>query len=362
MRPELPTRRQEAWRWADLRHAEALATVPAPANDGLPDLDRYRIARADREVVLSGGHPVSGESAGPAVDGKAPAHPLADFAAAVARAGLDLAVARDSDGGTVGFLHLGTEGAAHSASRIILEPGARLTLLETLSGTGHDHWLNHRIDVTVGEGAAFTRVLLVPNAEGLVSERLFARVGRAARLVAVTLAVSRAALRTEVSVALEGKGAEARADAALLGEGGAALDAATRIVHEVPQTASTQTFRLVAAGQAQVSIAGGVTVARHAQKSDAAQSLRALVLARTAAANLKPELEILADDVTCAHGCAVGELDRAALFYLMSRGLARPAARALLAEAFLGEVFAALPEALSEPLARRARAFLERAA
>jgi Fe-S cluster assembly protein SufD len=358
----LPGRRDEAWRWADLRHAERLAGVPAPANDGLPDLDRYRIAPATEELLLTGGHVAAGQGDAPEIDRSAPAHPLADFAGAVAKAGLVRRVAAGTDGGTVAFLNLGTEGAAHSASRIVLAKGARLILLETLSGTGHDHWLNHRLDVELGEGASLIRLLLVPNAEGLVSERLFARLGRDARLTSVALAVSRAALRTEAHVALEGAGAWATVDGVLLGEGGAALDAATRLVHAVPHTSSSQTFCLIAADMAQVSIAAGVTVERQAQKTDAAQSLRALVLKRTAAANLKPELEILADDVKCAHGCAVGELDRAGLFYLMSRGLPRAQAQALLAEAFLAAAFAALPETLAEPLHARARAFLERVA
>jgi Fe-S cluster assembly protein SufD len=84
-------------------------------------------------------------------------------------------------------------------------------------------------------------------------------------------------------------------------------------------------------------VAGGVAVARQAQRTDAEQSLRALVLNRTAAANLKPELEILADDVKCAHGCTVGALDRAALFYLESRGVPKAEAEALLTRAFVAD-------------------------
>ncbi|MEP7006703.1 MAG: SufD family Fe-S cluster assembly protein, partial [Sphingomonas bacterium] len=80
-------------------------------------------------------------------------------------------------------------------------------------------------------------------------------------------------------------------------------------------------------------------VARDAQKTDASQSVKAMLLTRTATANAKPELEIYADDVKCAHGATVGELDAMALFYLASRGIAPAEAKALLLRAFIGSVF-----------------------
>jgi Fe-S cluster assembly protein SufD len=355
----LPTAREEAWRWADLRHAEHLRAVPAPANDALPDLEALRLAPQADLALLLGGRDIRGEGLAAGSDRGHGPHPLADFAAAVATSGLVRTIPAGSDGGIIEFVHLGTSGAAHSASAITLAAGARLILIETLTDTGADHWLNHRLDLTLGEGAEFIRILHVPNAHGLVSERLAARLGPAARLTAITLAASPSSLRTETHVALDGAGAYASVDGVLLGAGAAALDAVTRLAHAVPGTASRQTFRLVATDTAQVSIAGGVAVARHAQKTDAEQSLKALVLKRTAAANLKPELEIFADDVRCAHGCSVGELDRSGLFYLMSRGLSRPEAESLLTEAFLAAALERAPAALRDPLEARVRRWLE---
>ena len=92
-------------------------------------------------------------------------------------------------------------------------------------------------------------------------------------------------------------------------------------------------------GGATGSYLGKVAVARHAQKTDASQSVKAMLLTRTATANAKPELEIYADDVKCAHGATVGELDANALFYLMSRGIAPAAAKALLLRGFIAGVF-----------------------
>jgi Fe-S cluster assembly protein SufD len=355
----IPTPREEAWRWADLRHAEAFRDVPAPANDALPDLAGLRLAPESPFAFLSGGRPIIGDGLTPAPDRSHGPHALADFAAAIATAGLVRTIPAGQDGGIIEFLHLGTAGAAHSASRLTLEAGARLTLIETLTDSGADHWLNHRLDVTLGEGAALTRILHIPNAHGLVSERLAARLGAHARLTAITLAASPSSVRTETHAVLEGAGAEAHVDGVLLGAGAAALDALTRLHHAVPGTASRQTFRLVATDTAQVSISGGVAVARAAQKTDAEQSLKALVLKRTAAANLKPELEIYADDVRCAHGCAVGELDRAARFYLMSRGLPAPEAEALLTQAFLAAALERAPAPFQEALEARVRQWLE---
>ena len=98
-------------------------------------------------------------------------------------------------------------------------------------------------------------------------------------------------------------------------------------------------IRSVLANHATGTYLGKVAVARGAHGSDAAQSVRAMLLDRTATANAKPELEIYADDVKCAHGCAVGELDAGALFYLASRGLPPATARKLMLHAFIAEAF-----------------------
>src|SRR3546814_15960542 len=100
---------------------------------------------------------------------------------------------------------------------------------------------------------------------------------------------------------------------------------------------SRQLWRSVADDRATCSVAARVEVARDAQKTDGEQSLKGLLLARTATVNAKPELEIFADDVKCAHGATVGELDKAALFYLASRGVPPEEAKALLPRAFIAD-------------------------
>ncbi|MFN7177426.1 MAG: SufD family Fe-S cluster assembly protein, partial [Thermaurantiacus sp.] len=214
------------------------------------------------------------------------------------------------------------------------------------------HWSNIRLDARLAEGAQLVRVLRITTAHGLASTRAHVALGPAARLTDIAFVASPAAVRTETHVSLEGEGAHAEVNGVLLATGSAALDSVTRLNHVVPNTSSRQTWRLVATETGQAAIAGGVAVARHAQKTDAEQSLRGLLLKRTAAVNLKPELEIFADDVSCAHGCTVGEIDPMQRFYLESRGLPRSRAQALLMQAFAAQALEPLGDPrLHEPLA-----------
>lgn len=124
-----------------------------------------------------------------------------------------------------------------------------------------------------------------------------------------------------------------------VGAGSATLEIITTVRHVEPKATSNQVVRSVLGGTATGSYLGKVAVSRDAQKTDSVQSVKAMLLTRTATANAKPELEIYADDVKCAHGATVGELDKTALFYLAARGLPPAKAQTLLLQAFVAEVF-----------------------
>jgi Fe-S cluster assembly protein SufD len=109
------------------------------------------------------------------------------------------------------------------------------------------------------------------------------------------------------------------------------------VTHASGKTQSTQLFKYVAGGQGRGVYQGKVTVAQGANGSDSRQTAKGLLLGNRAEIDLKPELEILADDVQCAHGAAVGDLDAESLFYLRSRGIPEAEARALLMRAFIGD-------------------------
>jgi len=166
--------------------------------------------------------------------------------------------------------------------------------------------------------------------------------------------------RVTIDVTLH-DGAHFELGGAMLGAGEQTLELVTTMRHIEPNATSNQTVRSVLGGQATGSYLGKVAVARHAQKTDASQSVKAMLLARTATANAKPELEIFADDVKCAHGATVGELDANALFYLASRGLPPAEAKALLLRGFIAGVFDDVAdEAAREALEIAATAALER--
>jgi len=124
-----------------------------------------------------------------------------------------------------------------------------------------------------------------------------------------------------------------------IGGGEQTLEIITNVTHAEPGATSRQTVRSVAGGRATVTYLGKVAVARGANGTDSAQDIKAMLLDRTAIANARPELEIYADDVACAHGCAIGELDTSGMFYLQSRGLPPADAKRLLLQAFVAGVF-----------------------
>ncbi len=129
-----------------------------------------------------------------------------------------------------------------------------------------------------------------------------------------------------------------------LGGGAQTVELITTITHAEPNAMSNQQVRSILAGNATGSYLGKVAVARDAQATDSVQSVKAMLLDRTATANAKPELEIYADDVKCAHGCAIGELDPMGLFYLAARGIAPADAKKLMLQAFIASVFEGAPD------------------
>jgi len=122
-------------------------------------------------------------------------------------------------------------------------------------------------------------------------------------------------------------------------------DTHTRIVHAAPRAASRQLHKCIVDGAARAVFSGRIVVRPGAQLTDAAQSTRSLLMSPRAQVDVKPQLEILADDVKCAHGAAIGQLDPDEIFYLRSRGLSEAAARGLLTYAFGGEVLDRIPVA-----------------
>jgi Fe-S cluster assembly protein SufD len=189
------------------------------------------------------------------------------------------------------------------------------------------------VTLTVGSGEELEEVWL-PSADDvqLRRVRLVLGAGAKARIFALSNAPVYGRIELDVSLA---EGAEFELFGANIGTGLATNEIVTAVAHVGVGGRSRQIIRSVLNGKATGSYLGRVEVARGAQQTDAEQSVKAMLLDRGATANCKPELEIFADDVKCAHGATVGELDAMQLFYAESRGLDPASARALLLEAFV---------------------------
>ena len=190
------------------------------------------------------------------------------------------------------------------------------------------------IVVAAGESRA---LVLVPEGEN-VARHLAIALAPGATFDLRILNAGHAYGRVAVDVTL-GEGASFTLGAAQVGGGKQVLELVTNVVHAGLNAQSRQVVRSVLGGEATGTYLGKVMVARGADGTDGEQSVRAMLLDRTATANARPELEIYADDVKCAHGCAVGELDAQGLFYLQSRGLPPAEAKRLMLQAFLAEAF-----------------------
>ena len=194
-----------------------------------------------------------------------------------------------------------------------------------------------RIDVAAGEQARHH--LLQDASEGAAAVHDYViTIADGARCDFHVLNIGGKLGRVTFAVTL-GKGSHFELNGAIIGGGDQVLEIITSVTHAQPDATSGQTIRSILGQRATGSYLGSINVARDAQRTDAFQSVKAMLLDRTATANAKPELEIYADDVKCAHGATVGELDRQALFYMASRGMDPATAKTLLLKAFVAGVF-----------------------
>lgn len=149
--------------------------------------------------------------------------------------------------------------------------------------------------------------------------------------------------RVEVEVTM-GRGAHFEMGGITVGGRTTVREFVTRVNHAEPEATSNQTVRSVHWGAGTGNFLGAIDVARHAQKTDAAQDFKGLLLEKGASVNAVPQLEIFADDVKCAHGATVGQLDETARFYMAARGLSPDLARRLLVQAFIGDALVGLDD------------------
>lgn len=341
---ELPSNRQEGWRWSDLSALPALAEAQSAglAPDVLPWLDCA--LEGPRLLFVDGKLDESRSRLGPIVIGAVEAdgggHALARL---VGNHGWTLDLGADhAPAGLVQIVHVSTGAADHLPSAIILADDAQASLVETFIGSG---WINRLSRIDLAKGARLMVARRILSEAGFVSLTDRAVLGEGASLTITTLAAGDCDTRLDGEIALHGEAAFAEAGGALLARNRQRHDSNLVIRHDAVGGVSRQVWRSVADDKAVCAVAARVEVARGAQKTDGEQSLKGLLLSRGASVNAKPELEIFADDVKCAHGATVGELDRNALFYLASRGVSPTEAKALLTRAFVADAIDRIGEA-----------------
>jgi Fe-S cluster assembly protein SufD len=338
----LPTRKLEAWRYTDLRALAAISFAePAPAAvpADLPDLGIPRL------VFVNGAYQAALSTppkfcSGFAVVAEASDLPLALINAEHAQDGITLTVPEGVDAGAlllVSYAGAATPVAFHPRHRITLGKGAKLTLVEAAIGQGV-YWHNPVTDIALHEGAALAHFRLQnESTEAFHLATIRAKIAAGASYESFTATIGAKLSRAEFHATLMGPAAKTHLNAAQLLGGQQHGDFTSIVQHNAPNCASRQTVKSVLSGHARGVFQGRIEVARAAQKTDGYQMNQALLLSPTAEMDIKPELEIFADDVKCSHGATIGALDPEQIFYLRSRGIPEAQARALLIRAFFAE-------------------------
>jgi Fe-S cluster assembly protein SufD len=247
-----------------------------------------------------------------------------------------------------------------SCPRVLLVAGAgsECRLVETYAGPADATHLTLAVtEVEVGNNAAVERFLLQrEGARSFHVATLAAALGRDARFSNRAFDLGAAIGRTDIDVRFDGEGGSCVLDGLFLVDGERFSDTHSRIDHARPHCSSRELYKGVLGDKGRGVFHGLVVVRPGAQKTDAWQMNRNLLLSRQALVHSTPQLEILADDVKCRHGSTTGQLDPVALFYLRSRGIGEVEARGLLTWAFASDLVDAVPvvplrEALAAHLA-----------
>jgi Fe-S cluster assembly protein SufD len=213
------------------------------------------------------------------------------------------------------------------------------------------HWPPPEAEhIMVPADGDFSRAIVIDDAD-VTLRHMKIVLGRGARSALHLLNMSQNYGRLDIDVTCH-EGADFTLAAVQLAGGEQMVELVVRVNHVGPAATSRQIVRTIVAQRATGTYLGRIEVAPAAQKTDASQSSKSILLHRTATINSKPELIIYADDVKCAHGATVGELDKQALFYMAARGVAPQQARRLLIEAFCDDALGVLSDPAAQQTAR----------
>lgn len=381
----LPTRRVEAWHYTDLRNlmrnAYAPATKPSKAaaltalnsHDWLAGILRLPIINGHYFPELANELPEAiivsslceGEST--FIDGSLDAdNPINILNTAFATDGLSMIVDEgETVSETIGIANVFTgDKSAMSSVRnnIVVCDGASCSFSERHIGPASLEYTSTRVtNLWLGVGAK-ARWVIVQEEGDLATHlgQLNVTLGEGSELEIYMVNTGGKLVRSEVNVIVAGENSSLKIRGINLIGNTNHIDVTTLLQHNVPNTISSQIFRNVATDRGNGVFQGQIQVAQIAQKTDAAMACNTLLLSDECGFSAKPELEIFADDVLCAHGATIADLEESHLFYLMARGIPENEARNLLVKAFLEEVLDDLDdEKFAEALITRIDTWLD---
>ena len=305
---QLPSRRDEDWRWTDLR---GLIRALPPAS--------------------------------PVVDGDVAAGPFDGLATGeiLFVNGRQRHAAQSGAGDVVALRFVSaSDGTAHAAAyAVVVEPDTTLILLESHEGRAGAYMSDVTLDIAVGEGARVERIVMIDDhaeAINIVTTEVDLAPGATFHQTVLTAGARRQRIETRINH--PGAHAQVRLDGVYVLAGQRHADQTTVVTHGGADGVTNQLTKGVVADQARGVFQGRIVVQPGADQTDARMGHHALILSDMAEVDAKPELLIFADDVSCAHGNTIGALDDEAIFYARQRGIPEAEARAMLTEAFLGEV------------------------
>jgi Fe-S cluster assembly protein SufD len=229
---------------------------------------------------------------------------------------------------------------SHPRTLVVAGAGAQARVVESYIGAaGETYFTNAVSEVFVAENAGVDHYKVQQESlDAFHVGSLHVHTSRSSRFSSHSFALGGKWVRNDATALLDGEGGDCTLNGLYLADRDRLIDNHTTIDHAKPHNGSHEVYKGILGGTSRAVFNGKIIVRQDAQKTDAKQTNKALLLTDDAQVNTKPQLEIFADDVKCTHGAAIGQLDDDALFYLQARGIAAAEARAMLIHAFAGQV------------------------
>jgi Fe-S cluster assembly protein SufD len=263
------------------------------------------------------------------------------------------------------FLSIGEAQPTMTHPRVLVVAGAtsEVTIVESYGAARAERYLTNTVtEIVAGENATITHYKIQrEHPDSFHMAAMYLHAARNSTVASHSISLGGALVRNDIVAVLDGEGAHCTLNGLYLSDGSRMVDNHTTIDHAKPHCDSREVYKGILADRARAVFNGKIVVRPDAQKTDAKQTNKALLLSEDAQINTKPQLEIFANDVKCTHGAAIGQMDDDAIFYLRARGLGAAQARDMLVHAFAGDVLNQMPlaplrarvdEELSQRLAR----------